>query len=447
MSLLDRLVPVLRIGAILLLCVLLLWPMEMIRGLIRERQALRDQVLHDVARSEAGTQTLTGPLIIVPFTRTVREEQLDRDSQPVIVTREIVGELRLLPAVLNIDGELGTEERKRGIYHARVFHADTRLAGHFEIPAYYGVQQPDDYRFGEPGLVLGISDIRGIGNALTLRANGVETPFLPGTGTPLLPGGVHAALPEAAVTDVRRIDFEVALALAGTGHFELTPVGRETRVRLASDWPHPSFVGDFLPRTRSVTADGFAAEWQTSFFATNLEETLSRCGTSAEACDAFRTRNFGVSFIDPVDQYRKSERAAKYAFLFIGLTFAAFFLTEVLRRVNVHAVQYGLVGLALAMFFLLLVAFAEHLGFGAAYAVSATCCVGLVTYYVAHVLASRAQGAMFGTGLAALYGLLYAILSSEDYALLTGALLVFGLLATIMVLTRRVSWGAPEASR
>ena len=163
-------------------------------------------------------------------------------------------------------------------------------------------------------------------------------------------------------------------------------MGRDTHVMLSSNWPHPSFAGEFLPKAREVSSKGFAADWQTSFFATNLEESLARCQPSADAanhsCDAFRAQRFGVSFVDPVDQYLKSERATKYAFLFIGLTFAGFFVFEVLRRFSVHPVQYGLVGLALALFFLLLLSFSEHIGFAAAYAVSAVACVGLITFYV-----------------------------------------------------------------
>jgi len=213
---------------------------------------------------------------------------------------------------------------------------------------------------------------------------------------------------------------------------------------LASDWPHPSFVGQFLPREREITRNGFSADWRTSFFATNLEEALLRCPAQAdpahEDCRDFGSRHFGVSFVDPVDQYLKSERAVKYGFLFILLTFAGFFLLEVLRRFSVHPVQYGLVGLALALFFLLLLSFSEHIGFAAAYVFSAVACVGLIAYYVSHVLGSRTHGAGFGGALAVLYALLYAILGSEDYALLTGSMLVFGLLALVMVLTRRVNW-------
>jgi inner membrane protein len=435
-----------RCGAILLVIVLLLVPLVRINGLIRERQAARDAVVQDIARSAAGPQTLTGPLLVVPYTRTVHETQLDAARVPVTVSREVSGELRLLPALVDLDGRLVTEERRRGIYRARVFDATARLTGRFDVPAHYAVPATDlpGYRFGQPRLVIGISDIRGIGNALSLQANGTRIAFVPGTGLRMLGAGVQAPLQLADSDAPQPLRFQIDLSLLGTSAFQFTPVGRETHVMLSSDWPHPSFVGQFLPREREITAAGFSADWRTSFFATNLEEALIRCPAQADPaepdCADFAGRHFGVSFVDPVDQYLKSERAVKYGFLFILLTFAGFFLLEVLRRFSVHPVQYGLVGLALAMFFLMLLSFSEHIGFTAAYAVSAVACVGLITYYVTHVLGSRTHGAGFGAALAALYALLYAILASEDYALLTGSLLVFGLLGLVMVLTRRVNW-------
>lgn len=445
----KRLMLALKVGAVLFVTVLLLWPLALTRGLIHERQALRDQVVKEVARSHAYAQTLTGPLIVVPYTRTLREQQLDANLRPVALTREVEGELHLLPDTMNVDGRLTTDERQRGIYRARVYHADTGISGHFEIAAGFGVTEDlASYRFGKPHLALGISDIRGIGNALTLRANGAGIAFEPGTGTTLLSSGVQASLPDMDGSQAVRLEYAIALTLAGTGEFNVTPVGRETSVKIASDWPHPGFIGEFLPRQREISASGFSAEWQTSFFATNLAEALGRCTVAgSDACRDFEARHFGISFVDPVDQYLKSDRASKYAFLFIGLTFAGFFLVEVLRRVSVHPVQYGLVGLSLAMFFLLLLSFSEHIGFAAAYAVSAVACVGLITFYVTHVLDNTAQGAAFGLGLASLYGLLYGILSSEDYALLMGTLLVFGVLAAVMVLTRRVSWSGTVESR
>lgn len=441
--------PLFKIAAILFLTLLLLLPMVRIRDLIHERQGLRDQVMAEVARSSAGSQTLTGPVLVVPFTRTVREQEAGRDGRAVDVTREVTGQLHLLPASLSIDSTLATEERKRGIYRARIYRADARLHGVIEVPAHFGVaEDAQSYRFGTPHLALGISDIRGIGNALALRTDAGEVAFQPGTGTTLLANGVQAPLPIEGADAPRRIAYDITLALTGTGDFNVTPLGRETQVRLQSDWPHPGFTGNYLPREHAISSEGFTAAWQTSFFSTNMEELLHRCQQGGkDACGQSGARGFGVSFVDPVDHYLKSERAAKYAFLFIGLTFAGFFLTEVLRRVSVHPVQYGLVGLALAMFFLLLLSFSEHIGFVAAYVVSALACVGLISFYVTHVLASRAQGLGFGAALAALYGLLYGILCSEDYALLMGSLLVFGLLALVMVLTRRVSWNSMEVSR
>jgi len=444
-----------RIGAIGFLTLLLVVPLAWIGGLIRERQAVRDEVVRDIARSAAYAQTLTGPILVVPYVRTLQERQLDAAHQPYVVTREIEGELRLLPETFEVGGTLNTEERRRAIYRARIFNADTKLSGRFEIPAQFGVQQDvASYRFGQPRLVLGISDIRGIGNALSLQANGTRIPFVPGTGTTLLPAGVQAPLQLAAPTAAQTLDFSVALQLTGTGEFQLTPVGRETHVMLSSDWPHPSFTGEFLPRTREITATGFSADWRTSFFATNMEEALARCQPVAAAdktaCVDFNARHFGVSFVDPVDQYLKSSRAVKYGFLFIALTFAGFFLFEVLLRFSVHPVQYGLVGFALALFFLLLLSLSEHIGFAAAYLVSAFACVGLIGYYVAQFLRSRLAGIGFGAALAVLYALLYGILASEDYALLMGSLLLFAVLAAVMILTRRVNWfglGRADAAR
>jgi inner membrane protein len=450
----NRFLPLLKIAAIAFLTILLLIPMFRIQALIRERQALRDGVVQEIARSAAYAQTLTGPLLIVPYSRKLQEQQFDANQKLVTVTREVAGELRLLPATMDLGGRLETAERRRGIYRARIFNADASLKGRFEIAANYGVDTDvASYTFGAAHLVLGISDIRGIGNALALQANGASVNFQPGTGTAVLASGVQAPLNLAASSAPQTLDYQIELKLQGTGDFQVTPVGRDSHVLLTSNWPHPSFAGEFLPKAREVKSDGFSAEWQTSFFATNMEEALARCEPSTDAanhsCAEFRAQHFGVSFVDPVDQYLKSNRAAKYAFLFIGLTFAGFFVFEVLRRFSVHPVQYGLVGLSLALFFLLLLSFSEHIGFAAAYVVSATACVGLITFYVSHVLDSRAHAAGFGGALAALYGLLYGILSSEDYALLMGSLLVFGLLAAVMVLTRKVNWsrlGQPGAA-
>jgi len=430
-----------KLGAIALLILLLLIPLLMINGIIADRQLTRDTVLEDIARSSSYSQRLTGPVMVVPYRKTVREWKLNEKlNKRYEVTREERGRLYFLPDRFELDGQVQTELRARGIYQARLFHADNRISGRFELPAQLGITEDfSDYRFEPAFLAVGISDIRGIENALTLELGSQRLEFEPGSQVEWLGEGVHVALPEQDSKKPYVVDFAFDLRLQGTEQLQVVPVGKTSQVSLASNWPHPSFVGNYLPAQREVTDKGFTARWQTSFFSTNLEQALQTC-LDKQGCDDFNNRSFGVNFIDPVDQYLKSDRAIKYALLFIALTFAGFFLFEVLKSLAVHPVQYALVGFALAFFYLLLLSLSEHIGFAMAYLLSASACVSLIGFYVCHVLRSVAHGLGFSVGLAALYGLLYGLLSAEDYALLMGSLLLFGLLGTVMVLTRKLDW-------
>jgi inner membrane protein len=437
-----------KIGLVLGLMALLLIPIGMIRGLVDERAARRDGVLEDIARASSGAQQIIGPLVVVPYTRTVKDTGTDPETkQKVVVERLESGRLYFLPERLGVDARIDTEARERGIYRAMLYHAKGKLAGHFELPAHFGFGAPPaDYRFGTPLLAVGIRDIRGIENVPALRINGRTLAFRPGTAGSLLGEGVHVPLEGIGLQTGGRFEYAFDIALLGTRALELSPVGKETTVDIDADWPHPGFTGSFLPVERNIDAEGFRAHWATSFFATNMEQLLRDC-TGGTHCDTFRGQTLGFSLADPVDHYLKSERALKYALLFVGLGFAAFFLFEVLKRIDVHPVQYGLVGLALAVFYLLLLSLSEHIGFAAAYAVSTLACVGLLGCYVSAVLGGARRGLAFGGGLGALYGLLYVLLGSEDYALLLGSVLVFGLLSAVMLLTRGVDWNAVSLPR
>ncbi|MGK3117962.1 cell envelope integrity protein CreD [Pseudomonas corrugata] len=431
-----------KLGMIALLILLLMIPLLMINGLIDERQSLRDGVLQEIASSSSHSQQLIGPMIVVPFRKDVRVWNTnEKTGVRFLETVEQSGELYFLPEQFELEGQVRTETRARGIYEARLFHADNRIDGRFKVPERYGLAAKDmaDYRFDEPYLSVGISDIRGIENALTLQLNQQTVDFLPGSRVSWLGQGVHVPLPMVNAQNSAELTFGFDLSLQGTGELQILPVGKTSKVHLTADWPHPSFIGNYLPVSRDINEKGFSTDWQTSFFSTNLEEALQNC-VSGESCETFRSRAFGVSFIDPVDQYLKSDRAIKYALLFIALTFAGFFLFEVLKSLAVHPVQYALVGVALAFFYLLLLSLSEHIGFAPAYLVSASACVLLIGFYVCHVLRSVNHGLGFSAGLAALYALLYGLLSAEDYALLMGSLLLFGLLGVFMVLTRKLDW-------
>lgn len=429
-----------KLGAIALLILLLLIPLLMIDGVIDERQQLRDGVLEDIARSSSYSQQVSGPVMVVPYRKVVRtwktNEKTNKRYQEIGEER---GRLYFLPERFELDGQVQTELRKRGIYEARLFHADNRINGHFSLPAQLGIKEDfADYQFDAPFLAVGISDIRGIENALKLELDGQRLDFVPGTEVAWLGEGVRVTLPTLDTSKTTELAFAFDLQLQGTGSLRVLPVGKTSSVSLGANWPHPSFIGNFLPAKREINDQGFKADWQTLFFSTNLQEAMHRCVRGD--CEAFNSRSFGVSFIDPVDQYLKSDRAIKYALLFIVLTFAGFFLFEVLKSLAVHPVQYALVGVALAFFYLLLLSLSEHIGFALAYLLSASACVLLIGFYVCHVLRSVRHGLSFSVGLAALYGLLYGLLSAEDYALLMGSLLLFGLLGVFMVLTRKLDW-------
>jgi inner membrane protein len=430
-----------KLGAIALLILLLLVPLLMIDGIIDDRQQRRDGVLEDIARSSSYSQQVSGPVMVVPYRKVIRTwKTREKNGEQYLELSEERGRLYFLPERFELDGQVQTEQRFRGIYEARLFHAENRISGHFSLPAQLGITEDfTDYHFDAPFLAIGISDIRGIENALKLELGSQRLDFVPGTQVGWLGEGVRATLPALDTTQATELAFGFDLRLQGTGSLQVLPVGKTSRVNLSANWPHPSFIGNFLPAKREVTDQGFTADWQTSFFSTNLQEAMSRCA-SGNDCEAFNGRSFGVSFIDPVDQYLKSDRAIKYALLFIVLTFAGFFLFEVLKSLAVHPVQYALVGVALAFFYLLLLSLSEHIGFALAYLLSASGCVLLIGFYVCHVLRSVRHGLSFSAGLAALYGLLYGLLSAEDYALLMGSLLLFGLLGVFMVLTRNLDW-------
>lgn len=455
----------LKVLAVCFVSVLLAIPVGQVESLVHEREGVRDEVVADIAKSAGYAQTITGPFLVVPYERVVRTwTEETRETARQMVETVVPGEFVLLPKDFDASGRVNIEERMRGIYKARLFHLGGDLKGAFQVDANFGIKEGlADYTFGTPYLTLGLSDIRGIGAGLQVRWGESELVFEPSTFPPggskgpalssALGSGVHALIPSlvSASRTPQVIDFSIHLELQGTSELRVVPLGRSSRLALTSNWPHPSFIGDFLPKGRSMSAEGFDAVWEASFFSTNMESLVERCHASPgdPSCVELAGKTFAVSFVDPVDHYLKSERATKYAFLFVGLTFAMFFMFEVLRRSSVHPVQYGLVGLALAVFFLLLLSISEHWGFAVAYLISSAACVLLVSYYVVPIVGSAPKAAGFGATLSALYAMLYGILSSEDYALLTGSLVVFAVLGLVMGLTRRVNWArvgqAPEA--
>jgi inner membrane protein len=423
------------IGATVLLLTLALMA---IRGLMAERKAYHDQAVRDIATGFAGEQRIAGPVLVLPCRKKrMAPPETPADTETAVYTN---CSRQLLPDNLEIAVEIGTETRSRGIYQSLLYTANIIAKGHFLI-------NPDDdsptdgpREWGQAYVAFGIGDSRGIVGVPRLIWNGAEKDFDPGTALPALGGGLHADIGSIDGQNPTRYEFQVNLALKGSERIEFVPIGKRTSIALQAAWRHPSFIGRYLPDRHEISADGFSAQWSTSFFATNMRQVFEQFGGSGKVAPEILANSLGVALIEPVDLYLKAERAVKYGFLFVVLTLACLFCTEVLKGLAIHPVQYGLVGIALALFFLLMLSLAEHIGFLPAYLLASLACLGQVCFYAASLLKSRTLILGFGGLLGALYAVLYALLASEDYALLMGSLLLFGLLSLAMAATRRVDW-------
>ncbi len=409
------------------LIVLLLIPIFMIQNLIDERSELQQQVQVDIAKSSSDEQQVIGPFIHAQYLETVTVDGK---------TSEQLMNMTLLPESLNVSSNLATFEKYRGIYKALLYRSQNQFEGRFKTSALAVLA---DKKIKRLNLILAISDIRGIGQGSHINVNERSYELLPGTQLDQLPQGIRVELDYEAIRKSEVLPYQIDLNLQGMRQLSFAPVGKNSSLTMQADWPHPSFVGDYLPIESSISAQEFSASWQTNYFATNLKELFNQCLFRNE-CTLFKQRNMGVNLVDSVNHYLKNYRASNYAILVIVLIFASFFLLEVLRDEPIHPVQYGFVGLALAVFYLLLISLSEHLGFNIAYLLSALASAILLSVYVAGMLKNSKHGGLFLCGVLFLYSLLYGLLSAEDYALLMGSVLVFVVLSLIMLLTRRVNW-------
>ncbi|WP_420007338.1 cell envelope integrity protein CreD [Xanthomonas sacchari] len=424
----------LRFATIGGLILLLLIPLMMIRGTVQDRQHYRDEAVERVSQSKAGEQRLLGPLRVIPWTQERDVAVLDADGKRVTKRETETGYVLQAPRRLQVEGELKPSQRHIGLFKVQVYSWHARLKAEFEDLDYAAA---DGRRYGTPYLAIGLQDVRGLVGTPNLRADGRALPLQPGSeGLANISKGVHAVLPALRDTQQGRLtdlhDVQMEFVLDGTQALSIVPVGDDNQIALSSPWPHPLFGGRFLPNERRITAQGFQASWALSSLATGAQSQLASGG---QDLDALR-----VDLVDPVDVYTQAERASKYGLLFVVLTFVAFGLFELIRRLPIHPLQYLLVGLALAIFFLLLLSLSEHIPFWQAYLVSAVACIGLQFFYLSGVLRSRLRAAGFASMLTVLYGALYGLLASEDNALLMGSLLLFGILGAIMWITRRIDW-------
>jgi inner membrane protein len=434
--------PAFKFFLIAFLILLLLVPLVLVFGLVSEREGRAREVEREVARIWGAAQQVSGPFLIVPYTVRLEVAQGDKRVEQMQERRAV-----FLPEQLDVKADISSKILHRSIYDVVVYTARVAFAGRFLVPEMSEVAADvQAVRWADATLALGLSDVSGLKEAASLTVNGQrQLPFAPSLGIPAAtPNGIHVKLAAAgdqvlAGSDAptKPFEFKLELVFGGSSSLDFAPVARETRLAMTSDWPHPSFSGAFLPVERSISSTGFGASWRVPHLARSVPQAWSLATTGI---DRFRPYQFGVQLFKPVDFYSLVTRAAKYAVLFLALAFMAVFVLELVSTRRVHPVQYLFVGLAMVFFYVLLLSLAEQIGFPLAYLIASGASGAMLSLYVSKVLESRPQGLVVLVVFVVLYGLLYLILSLEDYALLAGAILGFAALTTVMFTTLRVDW-------
>ena len=436
------------------LAFLMFIPLGLVSDIVRERADYSDQTISGLSREWGGKHLFSGPLLEIPVTEDVtydrRREAVDgvtgltlRDEKgnPIFEHyEETVTETRapvyLYPVQLDVDVTSESATRARGVFEVPVYTADVQMAFDFDADAADGALRGEEIlHWDDARLSVFLSSNRGLRGEARLLADGRELALEPVSGGQNDQTGITVDL-----GDPRQIGaFRLSLGVNGAETFAVAATGRTTRFNLQSDWPDPSFFGTFLPDAREISEDGFSASWTVP----HLARSLPQVGRSFPDQTARSQATMGARFITPNDFYQKAWRASRYGILFISLTFLTILLLDRTSERPAHPVQYLMVGLAQSVFILLMVSYAEQIGFGWAYLVAAGATIGLLVVFGATALKLGRRTGLLGAALVTVYGVLYLTLKSADHALLAGSTLAFAALALTMWLTRNESWHGP----
>lgn len=443
-----------KLGLAILVGLLLAIPLITVWALVYDRQNQSETARASIAEGWGGPQTIAGPLLVIPYLGQTTET-VEEGGKQVTRTKSVWRELTLAPETVKLDTALKPDKRQRSIYEAVVYQAAVNGRARFAMPANLG-------RFGVDGAALaldraelrfGVSDARGLVGSPRVAIDAKALVLQPGNGLAATDGAGFYAWLDASALRGKAMTADFAFDFRGNGWLTLSPRAGDTVWTATSTWPSPSFQGGFLPTERRVDDKGFSATYRIgnlalgqSLITTNDAAAVSRDNNAglARANLKIDTGKYEarVTLVQPVDLYDQVNRATKYGFLFIGFTFLAFLMFDVIGGVRVSTVEYLLVGAALVLFFVLLLAFAEVIGFTFAYLLASAGIIGLITAYSAAVLKSWRRAGYIAGLLTALYAVLYILLSLEAYSLLIGSLMLFAALAAVMYVTRHLDWGA-----
>lgn len=419
-----------KMGMIAILILLLLIPAIMVQNLIHERMMRQNEAVEEVSSKHARSQTIIGPVLSIPF------EELRSVKEPNGNVKQVKERryFHVLPEELNVQGSVSPQKRKRGIFEVVVYSSKLDFKGNFDkINFEQSGIKPEQLLLGEAFVTVGIPDLKGIKDQVKFQFNDSSRFFNPGVlNEDFTSSGLHV---NVALTELdEKQDFAFELKLDGSEQMMFSPIGKVTSVKLNSPWTEPSFDGEFLPEIRKVSKKGFEAEWKILHLNRNFPQQW--VGQNYSIGQTL----FGVNLKLPVDVYQKSMRVAKYAVLFIVLTYLVFFFVEILNRILIHPIQYILVGIALILFYVLMLAFSEQIYFDYAYLLAALMTISLILFYCKSILKSWALAGMTAAILVILYSFIFIIIQLQDYALLFGSLGVFLILAVTMYFSRKIDW-------
>lgn len=409
------------------LTLILLIPNVMIQELIRERKYRSQETIEKINEKWSHAQTLCSPILSVPYIVTYRTsgDKTEYEHHTLHIT----------PEVLHITTQLFPEERHYGIYKTILYKSEQTMTGEFVIKSFSQLENTT-ILWDKAYIRLGFSDLRGITSNIVFQLNGKDYETeASGTFDHYLGNELIAPLHTAALTsDSGTLSFSCKFNLNGSSSINYIPVGKTTHVQVSGAWKSPGYIGNFSPE-HTLNEEGFNATWNILRFNRNIPDVWVD-----NKIDEFQDVSFGVNLVDTVDHYQQNMRSAKYSLMFIALTFVVFFFVEILTRKRIHPIQYLLVGIALILFYSLLLSISEQLSFGIAYIIASIATIGLITVYTQSIFKSKIQTGILAFVLCLLYLFLYVILQLEDIALLIGSIGLFVILAIIMYFSRKVNW-------
>ncbi|MFD2101402.1 cell envelope integrity protein CreD [Flagellimonas iocasae] len=424
------------------LILILLIPLAFIKDLIREREARQYEVVQEINSKWGGPVIINGPILKIPYQEYMEETVFNEETKTYLKTKKAVRrDAYFFPKKLNIQSKTTTQSLERGIYESVVFSSESKVQGVFTNPDFSEKEVADEDILWEKATVLfQVSNLKGIRNTVNVNLGGedyVLNPKFDNNYMNTLESGFIENLEEIQNSPM---DFQSNLTINGSNTLQFIPIGKETLVSMQSNWHSPSFNGNYLPDTegKEITDQGFSAKWK-------VLETNRRFGqTFFDQLPDLSEFAFGTAFLVPVDDYQKTERTSKYGFMIIGLTLLVFLLIQISSKIAIHPFQYLMIGLALVLFYTLLISISEHKNYLFAYLVSGISVVTLITIYSRSILKNTKFTLLILGSMLGLYSFIFVIIQLEDYALLVGSIGLFVILSTIMFTSRKIDWSGPQ---